>query len=155
MSHNVTVKGVAIRSIPALTKAVSNLRARGVPISIEKRERFKTYARQPDRCDYAIHIDGANHEIGVLKSADKPGEYEFVFDPYSDSRTSSIAHFLGMKGVIDDPNHTVSHAQRAIGQLTQEHALCAAEEKFENEGWSFERQIDAKTGVIQSIATLN
>lgn len=155
MSHNVAIKGVAIKSLSALKTAISVLRVeQGIPVTFhEGTTHFRTYYGQDDRCDHMIDVAGANHQIGVKKNAD--GEYQLVFDPYS-SGGKGIGSFLGVppdpKVKVDVADFQQHNAAHAVGKLTQMYTVCVTEETLREDGMSVERMFNEQTGNYDLVA---
>ena len=147
MSHTTQVKTVPIKDIPALKKAIEELRKEGVNITLEENAIPRMYYQdqlqkhmglKSDVCDYVIRVQDSYFDIGLVKD-DAAGGYTPVFDDYgspgpnplSRKGRGAIKQFLGASfagkaehwsGRRDDTEQTL----HSIGKLMQGYTKHAA-----------------------------
>jgi hypothetical protein len=130
VSHNVLIKNVKITSLDALRRAINELKSEGVNVAFSEQKTFRTYAGQPNKCDYAILLGDQRHDVGLVKQPD--GSYLPYYDPY------------GMKHDGSDVSCKIDPGQRdervAIGKLLQRYSTCVAEDELALAGHAVVRE---------------
>lgn len=155
MSHSVTAKSVAIKSVTALMRAVDRLKNQGVNISLERNAVPRNYyqnqiARQianraghglrlhdnPEEHDYVVRVHDAYYDVGFIYN--EQGELVPLFDPYPNPSyinpetgkgSGPISKFLGTSGVVGE-DASSAH----IGMLLQAYSAEAVLEQCESQG---------------------
>lgn len=89
---------------------------------------FKSGIKPEDygKCDHAIHMNGVNYEIGVVKRADGLG-YSLVWDFFSDGQR--ISDYIGQGG----EKLLVAYEEEVLRQGAQRNGMmvnCTEEENF-------------------------
>jgi len=146
MSHNVLIKNVKITSIPALQRAIAELNAEGIRVSLEDRKQFRTYRGQPNRCDYCISLPDANHDVGLVKQED--GSYLPYYDPYGMPRNGE-----GVSCRWEQRDGNEAFQRTAIGKLLQRYATCVAEDSLTLSGNAFTREYDNEGNIVLTAQT--
>lgn len=116
MSHIQTIE-VEIKDLQALKNACKRL---GLEWKQDQKT-FKWYGVNPEKCDHAISVPGANYEIGVLKNGDRKG-YTLQVDYYDRKVTEKI----GQLGGLFKQAYTLEKAKaEAIkkGYMVKEHRI--------------------------------
>lgn len=138
MSHNVLIANVKITSLSALRRAISELQAKGIQISLDNKQTFRTYPGQSTKCNLCISLPGENHDIGLRLQSD--GSYLPVYDPFGMSVNGAGISCSIHRGDSYDPQRS------RIGQLLQLYSTCVAEDQMLAQGYQAVREYDETTG---------
>lgn len=139
MSHNVLIRNIPIVNIRALQRAITELAAEGVNVSLVETNHFRTYPGQSSKCDYCISLPGENHDVGLVKQED--GSYLPIFDPWG-------MHHNG-EGVSCQLNQGERGDSRtAIGKLLQRYSTCIAEDTFADSGQYCSREVNENGDIV-------
>lgn len=144
MSHTTSLKGVNIRSVPALRAAVAFLQAQGVSCTLIENATPRAYYTQQEGmglADFVLRLDAAKYDVGLYRQAD--GTYEARTDFFMDSVEKVL-------GVPRQPGYQGD--QYKLGRLFQAYAMTAAEERARQQGLMVTRQL-LPDGRIKLLAT--
>lgn len=144
MSHTTEIKGIKIVDIAALTAAVSELRAKGIGISLLKDAVPRAYYDQQQgmgKADYVIKLDNAKYDVGLYRQED--GTYEARTDFWG----GHVEHVLGAKA--SKPENAV---QAKLGKLYQAYGIAAATNQARAKGLNV-RRVDGANGEAKLVLT--
>lgn len=132
ISHTTTINGINITNPTAIRKAVDNLRARGVSISLVENATPRMYYSHQEAevgsCEFVLRLPDAEYDVGLKKQAD--GTYAPVFDEWA----NSVGRQVGGQCAI--PKTAEEKSMWAIGSFSQEYAKEAAISAAQAQGYS-------------------
>lgn len=132
MSHTTTIQGINITDTNAIRKAVDNLRARGVNISLAENATPRMYyehqAREVGVCDFVLKLPEAAYDVGLKKQED--GTFAPIFDEWA----GSVSNQIGGQCAI--PQTAEEKSMWAIGAFSQEYNKEAAIAAAQAQGYS-------------------
>ena len=132
ISHTTTISGINITDPNAIRKAVDNLRARGVDISLVEnatpRMYFPHQEAEVGSCDFVLKLPNARYDVGLKKQED--GTYAPIFDEWA----NSVGQQLGGQCAI--PQTAEEKSMWAVGAFSQEYAKEAAITAAQSQGYS-------------------
>lgn len=149
MSHTTKIEGVSIKNEKAIRKAVENLKAKGINISLKENATPRMYydaqEREVGKCEYVLHLPDAKYDVGLKKQAD--GSYTPIYDEYM----GSVGKQIG--GACKIPKTDEEKSLWGIGQFSQEYAKEAATMAAEAEGWYVQDTTMDEDGNVHLVLT--
>lgn len=147
MSHTTTLKGLAIRDVDAMHKAVADLKAKGVNCSLVRNAKPRMYYQsQHGECEFVLKLHDAPYDVGFDKQDD--GTYAPVFDEWAGHVGRQIGATCPM------PDTPEGKAQHAIGQFSQSYARHAAINSAVSQGYLVESDYIDNDGNVQLVLTV-
>jgi len=131
MSHTATISGIKITDISVLRKAIEELAASGIKISMEDGGTPRAfYPNQPGlgKADHVVKLVDSRYDIGLYKQDD--GSYQ----PRTDFWGGDVQKILGVKA--SDP---AKEDQAKLGRLVQMYGIHAAMDKARKQGYTVRR----------------
>lgn len=148
MSHTTTLKGVQIKSASAIRKAVEDLKAEGVNISLVENATPRMYYREQEReigkCEFVLKMPQASYDVG-LKWNEKEKQYDAILDTWANSVHSQIGASCPM------PMSAGEKGEHAIGRFTQRYGVNAAKEAASAQGYYVDGETVDEDGNIQLV----
>jgi len=142
VSHTTTIRGLAIKDVGAIRRAVAELQSKGVKISLAENTKPRMYYRQQEvMCDFVLKLENANYDVGLVKQAD--GTYNVITDEYG----GTVARAVGASCPV--PKTAEERALWAIGQFGQQYARFAAINAATAQGYMIERDYFDEHGNVQ------
>ena len=171
MSHNVTLKGISIDDFGILRQALEELNK-------EYGTKFTLKEGEVASRNYGVYGSGRRvipNTVAVIDTADL--NYDITLTRDGDGRVSMQTEAMLINALIEkfgvDRQHTLDIStgnvcdlrnatyggneqigmQAALGRIVQRYGVIAAEQQAAMMGHTTHRDIDAKTGVINVVAT--
>jgi hypothetical protein len=140
MSHVTKLSGIKITSVTALTKAVDELKQKGIECSLVQNQKPRVHgADAAPMCEHVLKLKGA-YDVGFQKQAD--GSFTPVYDTYQSHVGKQIGATCPM------PTTAAGRTQHQMGQLLQGYAKHAAIEQANAQGYYVEQSsVDAEGNV--------
>ncbi len=166
MSHNVSITGIKITSLPALELACAELQKEGVNVMLERGAnrslKFRTYSagiKNDDTADCVIRLPGGAYDIGLVRQPG--GHYAPVYDnALGISVACPIACDLkpgnrfDYRAITDKAELELAGKGIGIGKLMQRYTAIVAEMDAKRKGY-IARRVTNPNGAIQVLITVN
>lgn len=134
MSHTTTIKGLAIRDVRAIRKAVEDLKASGVNCDLLENTSPRLWGVRQKRSEFVLRLHETRFDVGLDLQPD--GTYVPVFDEH--------AHIVGNQLGADVnfcpmPTTREGRAQHQIGKFVSNYAKHAAINTAVEQGYTVEQ----------------
>jgi hypothetical protein len=140
MSHTSTIRAIQIQSITALRRAITEMAAEGILITLSEGGKPRAYSANQEGmgvADYVVGLPGCKYDIGLYKTADGKG-----YEARTDFWNGEVERVLGAT-----PTSIEARDQARMGKLFQRYGVCVAEDAARKQGHMV-RRINKPTGVI-------
>ena len=141
MSHNVLIQNVKITSLDALRRAITELNAEGVRVSLLKQDTFRTYPGQSNRCDYCLSTPDIRFDVGLRLQPD--GSYVPICDASMMPKNGE-----GISCQIGPGAGRDAWDRAAIGKLMQRYSVCVAEDTLQSQGHLTNREVTDEGDIL-------